>query len=90
MPDKLKKKLFILCEVPFGENLYNKLSVEKLINLNWEVCVYDISRIVHTNLNPEYDIKIERQSKLQKNLSAIKNTEAFKELEEMVAEFTGA
>ena len=33
---------------------------------------------------------IERQSKLQKNLSAIKDTEAFKELEEMVAEFTGA
>jgi len=41
-------------------------------------------------VNKAFINRIERQSKLQKNLSAIKNTEAFKELEEMVAEFTGA
>ncbi len=40
--------------------------------------------------NQAFINRIERQSKLQKNLSAIKDTEAFKELEEMVAEFTGA
>ena len=41
-------------------------------------------------VNKAFINRIERQSKLQKNLSAIKDTEAFKELEEMVAEFTGA
>ena len=41
-------------------------------------------------VNKAFINRIKRQSKLQKNLSAIKDTEAFKELEEMVAEFTGA
>ena len=34
--------------------------------------------------------RIERQSTLQKDLTAIKNTDAFKELEFLVSEFTGA
>jgi len=41
-------------------------------------------------VNKAFINRIERESKLRKNLSVIKDTEAFKELEEMVAEFTGA
>ncbi len=41
-------------------------------------------------INKAFINRIEGQSELKKNLSVIKDTEAFKELEQMVAEFTGA
>ena len=63
----------------------------KMVNLdNGSYRTFILLEYPVAQANQAFINRIERQSKLQKNLSAIKDTEAFKELEEMVAEFTGA